>query len=180
MLRHCLYTLETASMARFIGIFLILVFTLFGLEMLEPIHMGVVEPFTGFLAKVSASIITPFDESVIAYDRIIQDSVNGFAISIESGCNGVEATIVLVAAVIAFPATWRQRSAAIFLGFLAIQVANILRIISLFYLGQWNMDMFTWIHLYLWPVLIMIDVLVVFILYLRYISKQPESPELTT
>jgi exosortase H (IPTLxxWG-CTERM-specific) len=142
--------------------------------------MGVVEPFTGFLAKVSASIITPFDESVIAYDRIIQDSVNGFAISIESGCNGVEATIVLVAAVIAFPATWRQRSAAIFLGFLAIQVANILRIISLFYLGQWNMDMFTWIHLYLWPVLIMIDVLVVFILYLRYISKQPESPELTT
>ena len=165
-------------MARFIGIFLISVFILFGLEMLEPIHMGVVEPFTGFLAKLSAWIITPFDESVIAYDRIIQDNVNGFAISIESGCNGVEATIVLTAAVIAFPATWRQRFVAILLGFLAIQFANNLRIISLFYLGQWNMDVFTWIHLYLWPVLIMIDVLVVFILYLRYLSKQPESAKL--
>ena len=167
-------------MARFIGIFLVCAFTLFGLEMLEPIHMGVIEPFTGFLAKVSAWIITPFDDTVIAYDRIIRDSVSGFAVSIESGCNGVEATIVLIAAVIAFPATWRQRIAAIVLGFFAIQVANILRIISLFYLGQWNMDWFTWIHLYLWPVLIMIDVLVVFIVYLRYISKQVEDAPLAT
>ena len=171
MLHTCLNVLDKPIMTRFISVFLILLLALFGLEMLEPVHMGVVEPFTGFLAKLSAAIITPFDESVIAYGRIIQDSINGFAISIESGCNGVEATIVLIAAVIAFPATWRQRLAAILLGFLAIQVANLMRIISLFYLGQWNMDVFSWIHLYLWPVLIMIDVLVVFILYLRYISK---------
>ena len=139
--------------------------------------MGIVEPFTGFLAKLSAWIITPFDESVIAYDRIIQDSVNGFAISIESGCNGVEATIVLVAAVVAFPATWRQRFLAIVLGFFAIQIANILRIISLFYLGQWNIEVFNWIHLYLWPVLIMLDVLIVFIVYLRYISPTLDAQE---
>ncbi len=33
--------------------------------------------------------------------------------SIEAGCNGVEATIVLIAAVVAFPATWRERLLAI-------------------------------------------------------------------
>lgn len=167
-------------MARFIGIFLLVLLVLFGLEMLEPIHVRVVEPFTGMIASLSVWLITPFDESVIAYGRVIRDGVDGFAVSIESGCNGVEATIVLIAAVLAFPATWRQRLLAIGLGFLAIQAANLLRIISLFYLGQWNLEVFNWIHLYLWPVLIMLDVLVVFIIYLRYISRAAESLELSS
>jgi len=167
-------------MARFIGIFLFVLLALFSLEMFGPVHEQVVEPFTGFLATLSVWIITLFDDSVIAYGRVIRDSVGGFAVSIESGCNGVEATIVLIAAVVAFPATWRQRLAAIVIGFLAIQVANLARIISLFYLGQWNFDVFTWIHLYLWPVLIMLDVLIVFIVYLRYISVQPTDGELAS
>lgn len=158
-------------MARFIGIFILVLTVLFGLEMFKPVHASIVEPFTGFIATLSAWIITPFDDSVIAYGRVLRDGANGFAVSIESGCNGVEATIVLVAAVLAFPATWVQRIQAITLGFLAIQVANLLRIISLFYVGQWDIDIFNWVHLYLWPVLIMLDVLLVFIVYLRYISK---------
>jgi len=82
---------------------------------------------------------------------------------------------VLVAAVVAYPASWRARLLAISLGFLAIQAMNLARIISLFYLGNWNIEIFSWIHLYLWPVLIMLDVLIVFIVYLRYLSnhKQP-------
>jgi exosortase H (IPTLxxWG-CTERM-specific) len=64
---------------------------------------------------------------------------------------------------------------AILLGFLAIQVMNIARIISLFYLGQWNLDVFTFIHLYLWPVLIMLDVLIVFMLFLRHLSNRVEE-----
>jgi exosortase H (IPTLxxWG-CTERM-specific) len=164
-------------MARFIGIFLLVLLVLFGLEMLEPVHVRIVEPFTGFIAMLSAWIITPFDDSVIAYGRVLRDGVDGFAVSIESGCNGVEATIVLIAAVIAFPATWRQRMTVTILGFVAIQVANLLRIISLFYLGQWNIEVFNWIHLYLWPVLIMLDVLIVFIVYLRYISPTLAAQE---
>ena len=41
-----------------------------------------------------------------------------------------------------------------------------------FYLGDWDLDIFTWVHLYLWPSLIMLDVLVVFVLYLRYLSRK--------
>ena len=83
---------------------------------------------------------------------------------------------MLIAGVLAFPATWKQKLAAIALGFLAVQVMNILRIISLFYLGQWDLAIFTWTHLYIWPVLIMLDVLVVFIVYLRYLARQQALP----
>ena len=165
-------------MTRFISIFTAVLVGLFTLEMLDPVQASVIQPFTGWLARISAAMIIPFDDAVVASGRIIEHTEAQFAVSIESGCNGVEAAIVLIAGVLAFPANWRQRLAAIVLGFLAIQVLNLARIISLFYLGQWNLDVFTWTHLYLWPVLIMLDVLVVFVLYLRYLA--PAEPAVAT
>lgn len=158
-------------MVRFIVVFALVLLSLFSIELLHPVQEHVIVPFTGYLATISAGIITPFDSSVISYGKILQFGKGGFAVSIEAGCNGVEATIVLIAAVLAFPAPWRARVVAILLGFLAIQAMNIVRIISLFYLGRWNMDIFTWVHLYLWPALIMLDVLVVFIVFMRYLSR---------
>ncbi|MEP4484917.1 MAG: exosortase H [Halioglobus sp.] len=158
-------------MSRFVTIFAITLLALFSLEMLDSVQQAVIQPFTGLLATLSASMIIPFDDAVVASGRVIEHTTNQFAVSIEAGCNGVEAAIVLIAAVAAFPATLWQKCGAIVVGFLAIQVMNLLRIISLFYLGQWNLDIFTWTHLYLWPVLIMLDVLIVFILYLRYLNR---------
>jgi len=161
--------------ARFVTLFVVTLLGLFTVEMLVPVQEHVIIPFTAMLARLSAALILPFDTSVIAYGKVLQFKDSGFAVSIEAGCNGVEATIVLIAAVIAFPASWKARISAISLGFLAIQVMNLARIISLFYLGDWNMQFFTWIHLYLWPALIMLDVLIVFIVYLRYLSNN-EKP----
>jgi exosortase H (IPTLxxWG-CTERM-specific) len=160
--------------ARFITLFSVILVSLFTIEMLVPVQEHVIAPFTGMLARLSAAIILPFDSSAVAYGKILQFRDTGFAVSIEAGCNGVEASIVLIAAVIAYPASWRARFLAIVLGFLAIQVMNLARIISLFYLGNWNMEVFSWIHLYLWPALIMLDVLIVFIVYLRYLSAHQQ------
>jgi exosortase H (IPTLxxWG-CTERM-specific) len=162
---------------RFISVFTVVLLGLFALEMFQPVHNAVIVPFTNWLAWLSAAIITPFDDNVLFYGKVLQDARSGFAVSIESGCNGVEATIVLIAAVVAFPASWKSKVVAIFIGFLAVQVMNIARIISLFYLGQWNMDVFSFIHLYLWPVLIMLDVMIVFMLYLRYLSANSPGQE---
>lgn len=158
-------------MQRFVITFLVVLVALFSIELLNPVQEHVIVPFTGLLAKISAALVAPFDDTVIAYGKVLQFSDTGFAVSIEAGCNGVEATIVLVAAVVAYPASWKARTVAILLGFIAIQSLNIVRIISLFYLGDWDLDIFSWVHLYLWPALIMLDVLVVFILYLRYLAR---------
>ena len=47
------------------------------------------------------------------------------------------------------------------------------RIISLFYLGQWNMTAFEWAHLYIWQALIMLDVLIVWLIWVRQINRAP-------
>ena len=106
---------------------------------------------------------------------------NGFAVSIEAGCNGVEATIVLIAAMLAFPAPWKNKLVGLAAGIVAVQGLNILRVISLFYLGQWDYKVFEWAHLYVWQALIMLDVLVVWLIWVRTLpgardDRAPPSP----
>ena len=84
---------------------------------------------------------------------------------------------MLIAGIVAFPALVKNKVVAILAGFLFVQALNIVRIISLFYLGQWNYTVFEWFHLYLWPVLIMLDVLIVFAVYLQWLGKQNTQPE---
>jgi len=163
-------------MARFLFLFCGVLGALFAIEMLKPVQEAVIQPFTGLLAALSTAIILPFDDTVISQGRILRDATTGFAVSIEAGCNGVEAAIVLIAGVVAFPASVKHKIIAILAGFFFVQALNIVRIISLFYLGQWNYTVFEWFHLYLWPVLIMLDVLVVFAIYLQWLGKQhPEA-----
>ena len=87
------------------------------------------------------------------------------------GCNGVEATLVLLAAMLAFPAPWRHKVLGLVIGVIAVQLLNIVRVISLFYLGQWNYDVFEWAHLYVWQALIMLDVLVVWLIWVRRVPR---------
>ena len=164
-------------MARFLFLFCGVLAALFAIEMLKPVQEAVIQPFTGLLATLSTAVILPFDDTVIAQGRVLRDATTGFAVSIEAGCNGVEAAIVLIAGIVAFPASVKNKVVAILAGFLFVQALNIVRIISLFYLGQWNYTVFEWFHLYLWPVLIMLDVLIVFAVYLQWLGKQNTQPE---
>lgn len=156
-------------MLRFFLTFLAIQAALFTAELTRPVQQAIVIPFTESIASLSAWLIKLFDTGVIAYSNIIRDQQSGFAVAIEAGCNGVEATIVLVAAMLAMPAPWKLKLIGISTGFLAIQGMNLLRIISLFYLGQWNKTAFDWAHLYIWQALIMLDVLIVFLIWLRFI-----------
>ena len=57
------------------------------------------------------------------------------------------------------------------IGIAAVQLLNVVRVISLFYIGQWNRDVFEWAHLYVWQALIMLDVLVVWLVWVRTLPR---------
>ncbi len=158
-------------MIRFFVLFTVLLVGLFTLEILQPAEEYVILPFTSFIADVSVWILQFFDDNVEAYKNIIRDSVSGFGVRIERGCNGVEALIILFAAIFSFPAPFKNKIIGFVIGFFAIQVLNLVRIISLFYLGQWNQVAFEWFHLYLWQALIILDALVVWLIWLRTLPQ---------
>jgi exosortase H (IPTLxxWG-CTERM-specific) len=157
---------------RFFVTFVALQVVLFGLELTPWVQAHLVVPWTNALAAISAWPVTLIDPGVAAAGKIIRSTVNGFAVTIEAGCNGVEATIVLVAAMLAFPAPWSHRLLGIAAGVAAVQGLNIVRVISLFYLGQWDLQVFEWAHLYVWQALIMLDVLVVWLVWVRLLPRE--------
>ena len=159
-------------MIRFFLLFLTIQAVLFGVEMLTTVQEAVVLPWTGWVAKASAVIVHMIDPTVIAQGKILQSAKTGFGVSIEPGCNGIEAAVVLIAAIVAFPSSWKMKLWGIGLGFIAVQAVNLIRVVSLFFLGQWNMQVFEFAHLYMWQALIMLDVLVVWLLWMRYVAKQ--------
>lgn len=154
-------------MRRFVLVFVGLQLLLFGVELLQPVQQHVVLPLTSGIAWVCVQLLSWLDPSVMASGKVLMDASSGFGVSIEPGCNGVEACIVLVAAMLAFPARWKHRLLGIAVGIVAIQAFNLARIVSLFYLGQWDMDWFHFAHEYLWQALIMLDALFVFLLWAR-------------
>jgi exosortase H (IPTLxxWG-CTERM-specific) len=166
-------------MARFTILFIVIVITLFTLELYEPIRQAIILPFTGYLATISAAIMQIFDADVAANADVISSKSTGQAVRIAAGCNGVEAVIVLFAAIFAFPSSFKHKLYGFALGFIAIQALNIVRIISLFYLLQWDKNWFEWFHLYLWQALIILDALIVWLIWLRYLPKKntPETAE---
>ena len=158
-------------MIRFFILFTVLLVGLFTLEILQTAEMYVILPFTSLVADFSVWFIQLFDDNVIAVSNVIRDKTTGFGVRIERGCNGVEALIILFSAIFAFPAPLKNKIIGFVIGFFAIQGLNIVRIVSLFYMGQWNQVAFEWFHLYLWQALIIMDALVVWLVWLRTLPQ---------
>ena len=141
----------------------------FAVELTPLAQARLVTPWTDAVASVSAMVMRTFDATITTSGNVIASSASPFAVSIEAGCNGVEATLVLVAAILAFPAPWPHRLRGIGVGVAAVQALNVVRVVTLFYLGRWNRDVFEWAHLYVWQALIMLDVLIVWVIWVRLV-----------
>jgi exosortase H (IPTLxxWG-CTERM-specific) len=165
-------------MRRFLIVFIALLAIAFGGELTPFAQAHVVTPWTDAVASASAALMRTFDATIATSGNVIGSSASPFAVSIEAGCNGVEATLVLVAAILAFPAPWPHRARGIVVGVAAVQVLNVLRVVSLFYLGRFDRDVFEWAHLYVWQALIMLDVLIVWIVWVRLVPGRDATAPL--
>ena len=166
-------------MRRFVILFVVLLVALFAFQLTPP-GQAIVVPWTNLVADTSAGLIRAFDGDAISDGKMLVSKSTGFAIIIEAGCNGVEAMLVLLAGILAFPAPWRYKLAGFAIGVVAIQLLNLVRIVSLFYLGQWDAKWFEWAHLYVWQSLIMLDALIVWLLWIRALPPLPPAPPAST
>ena len=166
---------EAEAMVKPLLVFVVLLLVLFLVELLAPVQQHLILPFTASLASVSAGVIDLFGGAAVAQGKLLSNPDTGFAVAVEAGCNGVEACIVLAAAMLAYPAPWRARLKGLAIGLLAVQALNLGRIISLFYLAQWHAGWFHFAHETLWQGLIILDVLLVFMFWLHRLPQAPRD-----
>ncbi len=133
---------------RFLVTFLILLAAFEFSLLIEAVDGKAVVPFTRSIATVSGIIIRTVERDV----RVAGTTITApcFAVDIRNGCNGVEATLFVLAAVLAFPATWIRKLIGVAIGTAVIQLANLIRVVTLFLIGCRHRAWFDAFHLAVW------------------------------
>jgi len=151
---------------RFAILFPVILGVMFAVAYLPAVREYLVGPFTIGITHVSGWLIQAWGGNAVVNNNVL--ALPTFAVQVLDMCNGVEATLLMWAAILAFPAPLRYRLIGMGVGFLAVHSANILRIVSLLYLGAWKPEWFDWVHWYLWDALIMLDILLIFLAWLHW------------
>ena len=138
--------------ARFLIRFVVLLAVLYLPLTLQPVDTAVIVPFSRAIAVASGAILNAMGQHVTVSGVIL--TAGSHAVSIQNGCNGIEAIVFLVAAILAFPATWRQRVVGLVTAIVVIQLLNLVRVVTLFLLNRYKPDLFELFHLAIWQTII--------------------------
>jgi len=161
---------ETAFLLKFV----LLVALFFGVIAPRPVNDGVVEPFTAVVARVGGAACHLFDRSVTTRGTLIESP--RFAVNIRNGCNGVETLIIFAAAVLAFPAPAVSKLIGLVAGFVAIQLANVIRIVALFFTGLAWPRVFELSHAVVWPAALLLFGVGLFLLWAIRFGLRRQAP----
>ena len=138
---------------------------------LRPVNDAVVVPFTAGIAKISAAILNALGERVLVEGTRIHSPA--FAVEIENGCNGLETVLLFVSAVLAFPAPWKRRLLGLAAGFGAIEAFNLIRVVTLFWIGAHRPGLFAASHTIVWQSLVVLFGVMLFLLWAARVRIEP-------
>ena len=158
----------------FLALFLVLLGGSFTLISVNWVNDHVIEPFTAGIAQVSGAVLDLIGQNVTMQGTVIRNS--RFAVNIRNGCNGVEAMLIFLAAVLAFPASWRSRLLGLGLGILAIQVVNLIRVVALFLTGIYFPKLFDASHTVIWQTLVILSGVLLWIFWANRFAAPAPAP----
>jgi len=147
----------------FLVVFLLLLAASFTLISWQPVNDDVIVPFTAGVARASGWVLDAMGQDVTMAGTVIRNP--RFAVNIENGCNGVEAMLIFLAAVLAFPAPWRSRLLGVAFGMVAIQLINLVRVVALFLTGAYLPDLFNASHTVIWQTVVILCAVLLWILW---------------
>jgi len=124
-----------------------------------------------FYAKISGFILKLFNYPVLVSGDSL--GANSFSISIKNGCDAIEAIAILFCGILVYPSTKMSKLKGIFYGLIILALLNIIRILSLFFIGIYIQPMFEIMHTGVWQVLFIIfPIIIIFVWVNRNTSKQ--------
>ena len=129
----------------------------------SPVNDNVIVPFTKGVANVSGALLKVIGQPVTVNGTVISSS--RFGVNINNGCNGVEAMLILLASIVAFPASLRARLAGLGLGALVVQLLNAVRIVTLYLLGAYQPRLFDMFHTAVWQILVILSAILFFLIW---------------
>lgn len=154
---------------RFLSLFALIfavLYFIFGIA--EGVRNGIIKPYTRLIAKAIAGVVNLFGAGAFTDGTIVQTAT--FSLNIAMGCDGVEATCLFVAGVLAFPTSWRARGIGLAIGIPIIQVINLARLVALYYAGIYLPSLVEQIHVYVAQTIVILLSTAILIYWLERIA----------
>jgi exosortase H (IPTLxxWG-CTERM-specific) len=107
--------------------------------------------YLGGYARIVGAVLSLFDSAVSVSGQVISGR---FGFKIARDCDAMEANIIFVAGVMAFSASWRQRTIGLLAGLAVIALLNMTRLCVMYFVGVHSTSMFEFVHEYSGPVLV--------------------------
>ncbi|HPS76706.1 MAG TPA: exosortase H [Thermoanaerobaculaceae bacterium] len=139
---------------RFVALYAVILTAGFTVLALDPVNDSVVNGYTTFVAHQARLALLLLGERATVEGQVLASP--RFSVAIHNGCNGLEAILIFVCGVLAFPSPWRRKLLGMAVGFVAIQLFNIVRIVALFYTGVFRPDWFGVSHVFVWQSLVVV------------------------
>lgn len=158
---------------RFLVLFLVVLVVAFTALSLRPVNDGVIEPFTAGIATASGVVLDALGQEITQHGTILRSP--RFAVNIRNGCNGVEAMVIFLAAVVAFPSPWRARIVGLALGILVIQAVNLLRVVALYYTGAYFPKWFDSSHTVIWQAIVILSAVLLWLFWAQRFARPPQA-----
>jgi exosortase H (IPTLxxWG-CTERM-specific) len=156
---------------RFLALFALIFAVLYFLFGIAPgVRLGLIKPYTEFLAKAVAAIINLFGAGATATGAHV--SSPRFSFNIAMGCDGVEASSLFLAGVLAFPTSWRARLMGLALGVPLIHAINLARLVGLYYAGVYLPSIAEVLHVYVAQTIVILLSTAILILWLERFAVQ--------
>ena len=140
------------------------------------------------LYGLDRQIVTPFTRGIALLTKVllslagVEAKVTGtivgtptFLVAIQNNCNAIYEMALFISAVLAFPATWRERAWGALLGSVSLYIVNLIRVLSLIYVGSHFRQYFQLSHIYLWQSLFIVFALVLWTFWAGRFVKSARS-----
>lgn len=100
-----------------------------------------------------------------------------FAITVRRGCDAIEPSWFLSAALLSFPAPFSKKLPGILVGAALLQVLNLIRVVSLYFIGLYHPQYFSQVHVEIWPVVFIMVAIAFWIGWIGWTKRtaQPTS-----
>lgn len=159
---------------RFVGLFAVFMAVFYAVTFIPELNEKALPGLQKANATVSTAILNLFGEGATSDKTSISSS--RYSINIAHGCDAIEPAALFVAAVLAFPATFRSKFPALFAGTFLLLIINLVRIVSLFYTGVYWPKAFETMHVDVWQPAFIVLSLFLWTLWALWATKPRPQP----
>ncbi len=134
---------------------------------------GFFDSYLSVLASLIGAVLNVFGADVtVTGTRVLSGE---FAMQIVRGCDAIEPVAVFAAAVLASPVVVSRKLPGIFVGAVALLLINLLRLVSLFFVGAYSRKMFDVLHESVWQAAFVLLALVFWAIWVRWATRSPRE-----